>query len=244
MGRLMLVDGEALDRGLTAVAEVIREKGEHEQQLQFPEGFVAAVEGLKKAEPEGESAMELHLSGKLTSYTGHTTVNMINYALAYNRLLKEVYFPLVETGGTYLFIGCSVLETARFPSITAASQGMFYMCKALLSADMPRITEVGQYAFQTCTALPFFDCYGATRIQQRAFKTDAVLHTLILRSRTLCTLDNVDALAETPIESGTGYVYVPAALIEEYRQGTNWSAYADQFRAIEDYPDITGGWTV
>jgi hypothetical protein len=43
------------------------------------------------------------------------------------------------------------------------------------------------------------------------------------------------------VANGTGYIYVPAALIEDYKAATNWSLYADQFRAIEDYPEITGG---
>lgn len=37
-----------------------------------------------------------------------------------------------------------------------------------------------------------------------------------------------------------GYIYVPAALIDEYKTATNWATFADQFRAIEDYPDICG----
>lgn len=42
----------------------------------------------------------------------------------------------------------------------------------------------------------------------------------------------------TPIEKGTGYIYVRKSLIEEYKTATNWSVFADQFRAIEDYPEI------
>jgi hypothetical protein len=37
------------------------------------------------------------------------------------------------------------------------------------------------------------------------------------------------------IGAGTGYIYVPTALIEEYKSATNWSTYATQFRALEDY---------
>jgi hypothetical protein len=35
-----------------------------------------------------------------------------------------------------------------------------------------------------------------------------------------------------------GYIYVPKALIEDYKVATNWSTFADQFRAIEDYPEM------
>jgi hypothetical protein len=44
--------------------------------------------------------------------------------------------------------------------------------------------------------------------------------------------------------NGTGYIYVPATLVDTYKAGTNWSTHADQIRAIEDYPEITGGATV
>ena len=48
-----------------------------------------------------------------------------------------------------------------------------------------------------------------------------------------------------PINNGgddglQGYIYVPKALLEDYKVATNWSVYADKFRAIEDYPDICG----
>lgn len=39
----------------------------------------------------------------------------------------------------------------------------------------------------------------------------------------------------TPIANGTGYIYVPSALIEQYKVAENWSTYASQFRALEDY---------
>ena len=52
---------------------------------------------------------------------------------------------------------------------------------------------------------------------------------------------SVDNKIMTVIASGTGYVYVPSALVNSYKSATNWSTYADQIRAIEDYPDITGG---
>lgn len=34
--------------------------------------------------------------------------------------------------------------------------------------------------------------------------------------------------------------YVPASLIDQYTKATNWSIYANQFRAIEEHPEICG----
>lgn len=37
-----------------------------------------------------------------------------------------------------------------------------------------------------------------------------------------------------------GFIYVPRKFVESYKVATNWSAFASQFRAIEDYPEICG----
>ena len=66
------------------------------------------------------------------------------------------------------------------------------------------------------------------------------LNTLILRrSDDICYMNSpTQVFNGTPIASGTGYIYVPAALVDKYKAATNWSVYADQIRAIEDYPEI------
>ena len=56
----------------------------------------------------------------------------------------------------------------------------------------------------------------------------------------VCNLKSTGALLNTPIAQGTGYIYVPKNLMEQYKVATNWTLYATQFRAIEDYLDIIG----
>jgi hypothetical protein len=57
----------------------------------------------------------------------------------------------------------------------------------------------------------------------------------------MCTIGNKNALTGTPIANGTGYIYVPSTLVDTYKANGTWSNYAVQIRAIEDYPEITGG---
>lgn len=68
----------------------------------------------------------------------------------------------------------------------------------------------------------------------------SALTTLILRGGSVIQLDGVNAFTNSPIANGTGYIYVPSALVEDYKAATNWTTYADQIRAIEDYPDVCG----
>lgn len=103
------------------------------------------------------------------------------------------------------------------------------------------ITSVGSYAFDYCSVLTAADFQAVTSVGEGAFYGCSKLTALILRSETMATLVGTNALASTPIASGTGYIYVPAALVDAYKAATNWSTYANQIRAIEDYPDICGG---
>lgn len=49
------------------------------------------------------------------------------------------------------------------------------------------------------------------------------------------------AFNSTRIAAGNGYIYVPSALVEAYKAATGWADWAEQIRAIENYPEITGG---
>lgn len=55
------------------------------------------------------------------------------------------------------------------------------------------------------------------------------------------TEEEANALIET-YQQQFAYqnIYVPSALVEQYQNATNWSVYASNFRAIEDYPEICG----
>ena len=94
--------------------------------------------------------------------------------------------------------------------------------------------------FYYCTGLEKVDFNILQSINQAAFYGCSSLKTVIIRSENICYLDTSDAFKETPIETGTGYIYVPSALVDNYKAATNWSTYANQIRAIEDYPDICG----
>jgi D-alanyl-D-alanine carboxypeptidase len=104
-----------------------------------------------------------------------------------------------------------------------------------------RISKIGANAFCDCTALTVVDVPEVTKIDANAFGGCTALEALILRSNTVVTMANANALGNSGIAKGTGFVYVPSALVDSYKAATNWSTYASQFRAIEDYPDICGG---
>jgi hypothetical protein len=118
-----------------------------------------------------------------------------------------------------------------FTNATTVDKGAFSNCHYLQKVDLPKATSIGDGAFGACRSLV----------------------ALILRSNVVCTLANTYAFDQCNHILGTrygnfnqgmlkdGYIYVPASLVEDYKVATNWSTYADQIRAIEDYPEICGG---
>ena len=135
------------------------------------------------------------------------------------RIITEYSNSRVTKIGNYVFNQYDTLTKADFPAATSIGSYAFNYCSKLKTANFPVATSIGAYAFYYCSNL----------------------NALILRSETMCKLSNKNAFTYTPIKSGTGYIYVPSALLASYQAATNWSTFSAQFRAIEDYPDICGG---
>lgn len=134
------------------------------------------------------------------------------------------------------------LEIVNLPSVTSLGSYAFYQCTGLVTAVLPKLTSVSTQAFYGCTKLKHADCGQLSSLPAQTFNACSALTELILRKTgSICTLSNANAVNNSPIGKGTGYVYVPAALVDTYKAASNWSTYANQFRAIEDYPEICGG---
>lgn len=184
---------------------------------------------------DGTNADEVAASGKQATKIRGCAFHNCYY-------LTTANFPLVTYIDYQAFYSCTRLVSTNFPEVTSFGSSAFYGCTTLENVTFPKATSVGYAVFQNCTALVTADFPLATTIGQMAFNKTSALTALILRNTTkVCTLSGTNAFTSSAIASGTGYIYVPSALLSSYMTATNWSTYANQFRAIEDYPDITGG---
>lgn len=163
-------------------------------------------------------------------------------AYAFNgTLITEAVFPKAKTLSNRAFSSCGLLKNASFPSATSLGNEAFNNCFSIETAFFPEVTKIQTWVFYSNWKLPLIDLPKVNSIGAGAFYDCRILEAIILRAETMATLSNVSAFTSTPIASGTGYIYVPASLVDSYKAATNWSTYAAQIRAIEDYPDITGG---
>lgn len=176
-----------------------------------------------------------------TYCTTLTTANFPNlidvdlYAFSFCTILKNINMPNLTKIGSYMFQACSELTTADFPKATTIGDKAFTNCKKLTTVIFPIVTSVGNNAFEKCDLLETINLPLTTTIGSTAFSGCSQLTNLILRSTTMATLSNANSLLRTKIASGNGYIYVPRALVDSYKSATNWSTYATQFRALEDY---------
>ena len=177
----------------------------------------------------------------LTSVSFPNVTSIGNGAFIYCSSLTSVDMPNVTTIDSYAFSDCAKLTNVNMPNVTTIGKGIFQNCSALTSMDIPNVTSIGEYLFQNCTSLTTLDFPNVTTIGYGVFSGCSLLTTLIIRSETQCAL-GTSVFNGTPITSGgTGYIYVPAALVDQYKAATNWKGVASQIRAIEDYPEICGG---
>lgn len=156
--------------------------------------------------------------------------------------LSEVNLPNVTVMGLGVFTNCSSLKKVELPNLRGAmaytnAQEWFFGCTSLETITLPSATELGMFrAFNNCTSLAYADFPVLTKIGNYDFAGCTALKALVLRrSSSVVTLNGAYNFGSTPIESGTGCIYVPANLVESYKTATNWSNYATQFRALEDW---------
>lgn len=199
---------------------------------------------------------------KLIGFKGENVVSVGDYAFNECRTITNLYLPKVTSIGSQSFSNCAELKEAHFPLITELPVGAFSMCQKLEVVEFPLVTTVKGGAFFSCIKLPnilvlpkvstiestaFNYCQFETldlpvdnitgTIATKAFHNCKYLKTLILRCENgLWNLENTDAFYYyCSIANNTGNIFVPRSKIEEYQTATNWTTYASQFRALEDY---------
>lgn len=180
----------------------------------FDRGF---AQGYEDGKTFGESTALMLLERTIAEIESNAS-KIEDNALYGCKQLTSAVFPQAQLLGDNSMRDCTNLVRLEIPNATSLQGSSLRGCVKLTKVDLPKVEQLFAYVFNGCTKLD----------------------TLILRYEKLCSMSNTNALASTPIASGTGYIYVPSTLVEGYKTASSWSTYAAQIRAIEDYPDITG----
>ena len=169
-----------------------------------------------------------------------------------NTQLRTISLPL-WTGSSFsegagfsnstagIFAYCTALSSISAPELQTLPTQMLYYCQALEEAVFPKVSTVNSGVFNYCTNLTKIDLGGAiTRLSSAFMASASKVTALILRGVTTVPTLGSTTFSNTPVKTGTCYVYVPKELEATFKVASNWSTYASQIRAIEDYPEICG----
>ena len=171
---------------------------------------------------------------KLTQFD-FTNIEKVVSGSFYNTGLTSVYLPKVKENINGAFNSCKSLVIVDAPLVPALSNGCFSGCTALTTVNIPSVEYIGSSDFLNCSSLVSLDLPKVTRItHSQTFKNCTALTSVTLRADTVATLNYSAAFDNTPIANGTGFIYVPEALVEAYKSATNWSVFAAQIRAIPE----------
>lgn len=237
MSSYKVVDVDRLDSDLAAVADTIRSRTGISGVIAFPDGFIRAVEEYDYL-GEVMNKQCTHLAS--VSMTGALS----GYFQRGNNHLLVVDLPGVTEMQNGVFQECTNLSAVNLPGVITMGSGSFQECHQLSEICMPALTTITGWGwnFGNCKKLEKACFPNLTTLLPYDLSDCSVLTTVILGSDTMCQLADQTTFRNTPIASGSGYIYVPGALVNAYKGDATWSIYANQIRAIEDYPAILEDW--
>lgn len=240
----MAVNSKELKQAIQSTADSIRAKAAEDGKQLFwsdTDGFASSIGSLEFSKGEIDitedgtydvsgkatvnvSADKLNdmLSESLTSYRNESLRKIAEYGFYKCSNLVDIYTPTVVDICGYGLAQTGITEYTANGSLRLYNNAM-RRCENLIKVDMKRPVEFGSYALADCANLEAL-------IMRKGLTETNKMPKLVFNS-----------LMSTKIENGTGYIYVPSEYVEDFKSATNWSIYADQIRAIEDYPEITGG---
>ena len=168
---------------------------------------------------------------------------------------KHFYLPVNYGGitsiGNGTFSNCTSLQSITIPdNITSIGGTAFYGCSSLQSINIPsNVTSIGSSAFNGCYSLQSINIpSNVTSIGSTAFygwrggrficSSSAEIKNNNYVSNTQCVYD-FSGCNSIPILSSSngltrkeqvGAIYVPLSLYYEWKEATNWAAYASKIQ--------------
>lgn len=179
-----------------------------------------------------------------------THVNYIWLSAFEKSQLKEITNTenITNVSGRYAFLGSQLDSDLVFPNLLDIGPRVFQNTKIRRVLNLGSISELTEFDW---TGGIFNDCiylYIAILpptlevIKTLSFSNCTSLSSLILKSVTPPTLSHNNAFVNTPIQSGSGTIYVPDDSVTNYQEATNWNTYSTQIKGISnlqtDNPDL------
>lgn len=195
---------------------------------------------------EEASMLDSLIQGTLEGVFTSNASKIKKYALCENVSITEAYFPNATHLGMRCFEGCTNLLSVHLPNVIYAENYAF-AGSYFTTLSLPNLLEVNSYGFKDSsvkklyienvtkigkssfdTSIEIVDTSALKSIASTAFQFSSKLNLIIRNENDIVTLTSNSF-------NSSAYCYVPRSFVESYQLATNWSNYASQIRALEDY---------
>lgn len=162
-------------------------------------------------------------------------ITLGDYSLASMKNIKKFIGNKVEAIGTNSF-NASLIEEICCRKLTSLGSQCLIGCNKLKKCYIP----LGIFSGAMCissTSLEYLCVQARDYVSGNSLniKNDLNAKMIVLNCLKLVTCSSIANFPSYALTEGECYFYVPSSLVETYKTATNWSTYADRFRAIEDY---------
>ena len=147
------------------------------------------------------------------------------------RDILYVSLPNCTSVSMATFRFCNDLTSVSLPMCSYIGNNAFQRCRSLDSIYLPVVSIIDSYCFNECSSLSQVSLPVCSYIGNNAFQRCYSLSIITIGYSGVCSL-LYDAFNGTPIEDGTGSIYVPASLVDAYKTAENWSMYSSQIFTI------------
>ena len=173
------------------------------------------------------------LDGTIAEYSNSELTEIREKAFYHCIKMKSVDLPNVTTLGVDAFYECKWLETVNIPKLAALPYQCFYYGFSLPDVLVfPVCKSVAGYVI-SYSETKTLDILGGGQIDSYAFYRASYFTTLILRNtETVTKLQSAPSSVFNDYKSVT--IYVPDALLEDYKAATNWAKIAEQIKALSE----------
>ena len=251
------------DSHLNNIATAIRYKLDSEATYK-PREMAAAIRSIPVATTVVEGDVNAYIDKSFQGEVSLTCKTIGEYSLYYMDGITSIYSNTVETVKERGIYQCNNLTSINLPKVKTLEPAAITACFNVDSISLPSLEvtnslsisglfgvktlqfQVLKYistgSFESLPELTKADLGGSVEeMEYMCFASCDKLTTIILRCDTPTLVDLDGPFPENFRTDYTGnlssgYVYVPAAYIEKYKNQKYWSIY--NYRAIEDYPGI------